>query len=56
LQKIRTSRDTNQSGITNVPVQIPPQSPNARLSAKLASNGINRNVTLSVYYHNYNGM
>ena len=53
IATIRTSRDANQSGITSVPVQVPVQHANARISGRLASDGGNRNVTLSVYYHTY---
>ena len=53
IAKIRTSRDSNQSGTSNVPVQVPIIEANAGLSARLASNVADRNVTLSVYYHTY---
>ncbi len=53
IATIRTSRDTNQSGTTNVPVQIPPLHANTRLSAKVAGSSGNRNVVVSVFYHTY---
>ena len=53
IARIRTSREGAQTGTTNVPVQIPVQHANTRISAKLASNGSNRNVTVSVFYHGY---
>jgi len=53
LAQVRTTRDNNQYGISSVPIQMPIQPPNARLSARIASSSANRNITLSVYYHMY---
>jgi len=40
--------------ISNAPIQIPVQSPNARISTKVASkSGGNDTVTISIYYHTY---
>ena len=53
VAQTRTIRDNNQYGISSVPIQMPVQPPNTRLSARLASNTGNRNVVLSIYYHKY---
>ena len=53
IARIRTVRDGAQTGIVNVPVQIPVQHANTRISAKVAGNAGNRNVTVSVFYHGY---
>ena len=54
IGRVRSSRESAQSGITNVPVQIPPLAANTRISAKLASkSGGGDTVTVSVYYHLY---
>lgn len=53
IARIRTVREGAQSGTADVPIQIPVQAANKRISAKLASNGANRNVTVSVFYHGY---
>jgi hypothetical protein len=53
VAQVRTVRDNTQYGISSVPVQMPIQPPGTRLSARLAANNNNRNVTLSVYYHKY---
>ena len=55
IGRIRTVRDSVQSGITDVPIQIPEQDANTRISAKVASkSGGGDTVTISVYYHEYN--
>lgn len=52
--RVRTSRESATSGITNVPIQIPPQMANTRISAKVASKtGNGDTVTISFYYHIY---
>lgn len=53
IGQVRTTRDSNQSGTSSVPIQVPVIPANSRISARVASNGGNRNVTLSVYYHDY---
>lgn len=54
IGRIRTSRDTAQSGTAKVPIQIPAQTANTRISAKVASkSGGGDTVTVSVYYHIY---
>jgi hypothetical protein len=53
VAQTRTVRDNNQYGISSVPIQMPIQPPNTRLSGRLASNNSSRDVTLSVYYHKY---
>lgn len=53
VAQTRTVRDNNQYGISSVPVQMPIQPPNTRISVRIASSSGNRNVTLSVYYHMY---
>ncbi|MEY2669780.1 MAG: hypothetical protein RLZZ577_96 [Bacteroidota bacterium] len=53
IGRIRTDRESATSGITNVPIQIPAQLENTRISCKLASKSGNDNVTVSVYYHIY---
>lgn len=51
---VKTKRETATSGTTNVPIQIPAQLANARISAKVASkSGGSDTVTISVYYHLY---
>lgn len=55
IGRIRTSRDSAQSGTAKVPIQIPAQIANTRISAKVASkSGGGDTVTVSVYYHIYN--
>lgn len=55
IGRIRTDRESATSGVTNVPVQIPAQDANTRISAKVASkSGGADTVTISVYYHLYN--
>ena len=53
VAQTRTTRDNNQYGISSVPIQMPIQPPNTRLTVRLASSSGNRNITLSVYYHMY---
>lgn len=54
IGRVRTSRESATSGIPNVPIQIPAQMANTRISAKVASKtGGNDTVTISVYYHIY---
>ena len=52
--RVRTTRDSATSGITDVPIQIPAQPANTRISAKVASKtGGGDTVTVSVMYHTY---
>jgi hypothetical protein len=54
IGSVRTKRESATSGTTSVPIQIPPQMANARISAKVASkSGGSDTVTVSVYYHLY---
>lgn len=53
IGRVRTVREGAQTGIARVPMQIPVQAPNARISAKVASNLGSRNVTVSVFLHDY---
>lgn len=53
IAKIRTTRDSNQSGAPNVPVQVPVLPSNTRITARVASNAGGRNVTVSMFYHSY---
>lgn len=53
IGRIRTHKDSNQTGTSNVPIQIPALMPNTRISAKLASSSGGDNVTISVFYHEY---
>lgn len=54
IGRIRTIRDAAQSGTAKVPIQIPAQNANTRISAKVASkSGGGDTVTVSVYYHIY---
>lgn len=54
IGRVRSDRQSATSGITNVPIQIPAQDANQRISAKVASkSGGGDTVTISVYYHLY---
>ena len=53
IGSVRTYKTSAVSGANNVPIQIPPQPPNSRISAKLASSKGGNNVTISVFYHIY---
>jgi len=53
IGRIRTDRSSATSGISNVPIQIPAQPGNTRISAKVASKSGGDNVKISVYYHLY---
>ena len=53
IGRIRTFRQSVTSGANNVPIQIPALMPNTRISAKLASSSGGDNVTISVFYHEY---
>ena len=47
---------TAGSGMISIPVQIPKQSPNVRISSSVASeNGTSETVTFSLGYHKYSG-
>lgn len=51
---VRFTRASNQTGASNVPIQIPFQHANTRISAKLASkSGGSDTATISLYYHIY---
>lgn len=53
IGRVRTYKTATTSGAINVPIQIPAQSANTRISAKLASASGGDNVTISVFYHIY---
>jgi len=53
IGRIRSHKETAKSGTSNIPIQIPAQLANARISAKLASNTGGDNVVISVFYHIY---
>jgi hypothetical protein len=53
IGRVRTKRDSAVAGAPNVPIQIPPQAPNTRISAKVASSTGGDSVTVSLYYHQY---
>jgi hypothetical protein len=53
IGRVRTVREGAMTGTARVPIQIPVQHENARISAKLASNAGGRNVTVSLFYHDY---
>ena len=54
IGRVRTSRSSAVSGVANVPIQIPFQLANTRISAAIASaSGGSDTLTLSVYYHEY---
>lgn len=51
---IAFSRDSNQVQTASQPIQIPPQSANARVSVRLANGGSSAfNCDVKVYYHEY---
>lgn len=55
IGRVRTHKNSVQSGANNVPIQVPPQLANERISAKIASSsGGNDTLTISIYYHEYN--
>lgn len=54
IGRVRVNRAAANSGVTHVPIQIPPQPPNSKISGKVASkSGGSDTVTISVYYHLY---
>lgn len=53
IGRIRTRRESTQSGASNAPIQIPAQAANTRISAKVASSSGGDNVTISVILHDY---
>lgn len=53
IGRVRIDRESATSGAQNVPIQIPAQSANSRISAKLASKSGGDSATISVYYHWY---
>lgn len=53
IGRVRTARESATAGATDVPIQIPPQSANTRISAKLASQSGGDNMIISIYYHQY---
>ena len=50
---IAFSRDSNQVQTASQPIQIPPQPPNERISARLASNIQVASVGVKLYLHEY---
>lgn len=54
IARVRTYKSATMTGANNVPIQIPVQYPNSRISAKLASSSGGDNVTISLFYHQYN--
>lgn len=54
IARVRTSKETNNSGTSNIPIQIAPLNSNTRLSARIASqsSGIDT-MTVSIFYHIY---
>lgn len=54
VARVRTRQATTASGPANVPIQIPIQHADARISAKLASSTGGSNISVSVFYHDYN--
>ena len=54
IGRIRTYKTATQTGAINVPIQMPPQLANSRISAKLASASGGDTVTISLFYHQYN--
>jgi hypothetical protein len=53
IARVRTYKSATMSGANNVPIQIPVQYANTRISAKLASSSGGDNVTVSLFYHQY---
>ena len=53
IGRVRTVKQSTPSGANNVPVQIPPQAPDTKISLALASKTGGDNVTVSVFYHTY---
>jgi hypothetical protein len=54
IARIRTYKYATSTGAINVPIQIPVQYANSRISAKLASKGGGGDtVTVSLFYHQY---
>jgi len=54
IGRVRTTKQTNQSGANNVPIQIPPQDASEQIRIAIASKtGGGDSLTLSVFYHTY---
>lgn len=54
IGRVRTKKYSATDGVVSVPIQIPPQSPGTKISAKVASaSGGEDTVTISVYAHLY---
>lgn len=53
IGRVRTRQANVVSGAANVPIQVPPQAANSRISAKVASSSGGDNVTISLFYHLY---
>lgn len=54
IGRVRTTKQTNQSGANNVPIQIPPQAAGEQIRIAVASKtGGGDSLTLSVFYHTY---
>jgi hypothetical protein len=54
IGRVRTDRESATSGASNVPIQIPAQDANTRISGAVASKSGGDNMTVSLYYHLYN--
>jgi len=54
IGRVRTTKQTNQSGANNVPIQIPPQPQNQQIRVAIATKtGGGDTMSLSVFYHTY---
>ena len=53
IGRVRTVKQSTPAGANNVPVQIPPQPANTKISVAVASSSGGDNMTLSVFYHTY---
>jgi len=53
IGRVRTSKQSNQTGATSVPFQCPLQVANTGIWAKLASHDGGHNLTISLFYHVY---
>jgi len=54
IGRVRTTKQTNQSGANNVPIQIPPQEAGTQIRVAIASKtGGGDSLTMSVFYHTY---
>jgi len=53
IGRVRTSKQSNQTGATSARFQCPVQPANTGIWAKLASKSGGNNLTLSIFYHEY---